>query len=224
MCTAFIFKLFVIFILTTVIVLSFYFRKKIQKRIDHAISKSVFNQLSLLAIAAGLVLSLLLLAMWLFHGMDGLELYTSDRIFSFINPANSFAESLSLLDRIWAIVFGIFGMVFLSGMLIAVFSNILERRVEKVKNGQAYYRFSGHIVIIGYDKITAGLVKQLSEKYPECEMVIQTVQEVPKVHRTVFAHQRCYGKKNNHSERQPQFDGRCGEIVCRYVQRDISFG
>ena len=187
MSTAFIFKLFVIIILTTTAALFYYFRKKIQKRVDNIISKSVIHQLSLLAIAAGLTLGLLLLAIWLVHGMDGLELYMSDRIFSFINPGSSFAKSLNTLDRIWAIIFGIFGMIFLGGMLVAVFSNILERRVEKVKNGQAYYRFSGHIVIIGYDKIAAGLVKQLSKKHPGCDIVIQTIQEVPKVYHELFS-------------------------------------
>ena len=186
MCT-FILKLIVILLLITVIVLLISYRKKNQRLIDYALSKSVSCQLLLLIAVIAIVFGLLLLIMWLIHGMNGIVLTVFDIVLAFINPGSSFVDAIGDSDKIWAIVIGIFGMVFLSGLLISVFSNILERRVDKVKNGQAYYSFKKHFVIIGYNRMSIGLVKQLLGKYPKCRIVLQTIQEVPKVHHELFS-------------------------------------
>ena len=182
----FIFKLIIVFLLITIITLIIRFRKYIQKRIDHAISKSVFNQLSLLAIVSVLSFGFLLLMIWLIHG--SLKLNILDSLFALINPGSSFSSLSDNADKIWVIIIGILGMVLLGGLLISVFNNILERRVDKIKNGQIYYRFERHFVIIGYDKMTTGIVKQLSERYPYSHILIQTIQEVPKVYHELFSH------------------------------------
>ena len=155
--------------------------------IDYALSKSVIYQLLLLVTVTGIVFVLLLLIMWLMHEMDEIKLTGLDRIFAFINPGSSFNNATGDFDKIWAIVIGLFGMVFLSGLLISVFSNIIERRVDKVKNGHVYYYFKNHIVIIGYDRMSIGLIRQLLEKQPKCNIILQTIQEVPKVHHELFS-------------------------------------
>ena len=183
----FILKLIVFSLLITVVALLIRYRQKIQRLIDYALSKSVSCQLLLLFTVTSIVFGLLLLIMWLIHGMNDIVLTVFDIVLAFINPGSSFVDAIGDSDKIWAIVIGLFGMVFLSGLLISVFSNILERRVDKVKNGQAYYSFKNHFVIIGYNRMSIGLVKQLLGKYPKCRIVLQTIQEVPKVHHELFS-------------------------------------
>ena len=186
MCTCIV-KLIVLLLLIATVVLFICFRKKIQRMIDFALSKSVFYQLLLLIAVTTIVFWILLLIMWLIHGFDEIKLTGLDRVFAFINPGSSFTDEKGDFDKIWAIVIGIFGMVFLSGLLISVFSNILERRVDKVKNGQAYYSFKNHIVIIGYDRMSIGLIRQLLERPQKYNIILQTIQEVPKVHHELFS-------------------------------------
>jgi len=164
------------------------FRKKIQRLIDNAISQTVFKQLSFLVIATGAAFGLLLLLIWLKHG--NLKLHLLDWMYTFINPGSFFtSEGKEASDRIWAIIAGIIGMIFMSGLLISVISNIIERRVDKVKSGKAYYYFKNHIVIIGFDRMSIGLMRQFAKdkRYCDCEIVVQTTQEALKVRHELFS-------------------------------------
>jgi hypothetical protein len=80
----------------------------------------------------------------------------------------------------------IMGVVFFGGLLVSVLVNIFEQRVARVENGEVYYELKGHIVIIGYDPIVPGLVRQLLEQGRE-EVLLQTVRDVPEVRRLLFA-------------------------------------
>ena len=164
------------------------FRKRIQRLIDNAISRTVFKQLLFLVIATGVAFGLLLLLIWIKYG--NLKLHLLDWMYTFINPGSFFtSEGKEPSDRGWAIVTGLVGMIFLGGMLISVFSNIIERRVDRVKNGKAYYYFNNHVVIIGYNRMGIGLICQLAEndKFRDSEIVLQTIQEVPQVRHELFA-------------------------------------
>jgi hypothetical protein len=73
------------------------------------------------------------------------------------------------------------GMVLLGGILISVISNVLQRRVDKIKNGQVRYDFSEHTVIFGYGKMTPGLIKQLISCRNN-EIIIQTTCKIPDIY------------------------------------------
>lgn len=176
-------NLFVIAILIAVVALLFCYRKKIQRLVDNAISRSIWGQIGLLVVASIFVFGLAFigkLALW--SSLNGVDL-----LFSFINPGSSYASEIREEHKPWLIVTGIFGMILLGGLLISVFSNILERRVEKVKNGKVHYPFNNHVVIIGYDSMVIDLVTQLAKKYPSAEIVLQTLREVPKVRHELFS-------------------------------------
>jgi hypothetical protein len=87
--------------------------------------------------------------------------------------------------RVLILITNIFGMVLFGGILVSVLTNIIVRRIDRVKEGDVYHKFSKHILIIGYDPICEGLVKQLAEKY-DGEIVLQTTQEVPDVRHDLF--------------------------------------
>ena len=179
----------IIALIVVVFALPARFRKRIQRRIDSAISKSAFKQLSFLAVVTGFSFGMFLLFMLLIHG--NIKLQISDWLLSFINPGNFFANSADLdySQRTWAIISGIVGLVFLSGLLISVISNIMERRVDSVKNGKVHYYFKNHVVIIGYDRMSIGLIGQFAkdERYRNSEIVLLTTQIVPKVHHDLFS-------------------------------------
>jgi len=80
------------------------------------------------------------------------------------------------------------GMILMTGLLISVISNLLERRVDNLKNGRIYYKFKKHLIIIGYDKMTVSLIKQLSAKYPKHDIILQTIQNVPDVRHQLFSY------------------------------------
>jgi hypothetical protein len=147
--------------------------------IDRVLSKSVFKQACLWIGLVCLVFAILLFIKWLFH----IEVSLADWAMHFLNPANSFSETNQHIDKFWALLVGGIGMFCLSGLLIPVISNIIVRRVEKVQNGQTYYHFENHVVIIGYNKLCTGLIQQ----YEGTEVVLQTVKEVPKVRHELFS-------------------------------------
>lgn len=61
------------------------------------------------------------------------------------------------------IIISVLGTLLFTGLLVSVFSNFLQRRVEDFKNGKLCYDLSDHIVFIGYDEILPMLVKQCAE-------------------------------------------------------------
>jgi hypothetical protein len=181
--------IFVLALIAAFFALPVRFRKMIQRRIDHVIAESMFKQLSFLATVTGLSFGILLIFMLLVHG--DIKLKVTDWLLSFINPGNFFANSEELDDseRAWAIISGITGIIFMSGLLISVISNIMERRVDTIRNGKAYYDFKNHVVVIGYDRMSVGLIRQLAKdkRYSKSEIVLQTTQEVPRVRHELFS-------------------------------------
>lgn len=61
------------------------------------------------------------------------------------------------------IVASLLGTLLFTGLLVSVFSNFLQRRVESYEKGRIHYELSDHIVFIGYDDIMLPLVKQCAE-------------------------------------------------------------
>jgi hypothetical protein len=180
----------IISIIVIAVVIGVYmrFRKTLQRRIDNAISQTVFKQLTFLVMATGVAFGTIMLFIWIHHG--NLKLHLLDWMYTYINPGSFFtSEGKEASDRGWAIVTGLTGMIFLSGLLISVFGNIIERRVDRVKNGKAYYAFNKHIVIIGYNQMSIGLIRRLAENdgLRDSEIVLQTIREVPSVRHELFS-------------------------------------
>ncbi|MDR2425516.1 MAG: hypothetical protein LBD59_12510 [Prevotellaceae bacterium] len=99
-------------------------------------------------------------------------------ILSFINPGSTYSGDT--LVRYFALLVGLLGMV-LGGALISVITNIIQLRQKDIEDGKISYLFSNHVIIIGYNKMCISLIKQIAEKYPNCEIVLQTVQKVPDI-------------------------------------------
>lgn len=100
------------------------------------------------------------------------------------------------------------GMFLLTGVLVTVVSNMLERRVELFKNGEIYYPFSNHIIIIGFDSMVPYLIKQICKdsKYNGSDIVIQSTVRSNKI------------RLKLHAELTPNEEKR---IIIIYGRRDL---
>ena len=77
----------------------------------------------------------------------------------------------------------ILGLLLFTGLLISVVSNMLERRVERYREGEIAYPLENHVVVIGFDEMVPMLVLQIcsDSRYGNCYILIQSVQPAAKV-------------------------------------------
>ena len=160
---------------------------KILQGIDKALSKSQFRQVSLLLFFTFFTFALLVSFNALFNPIDnrGFDFRFWSSLKHFFSPG-SFYETDGIRNE-WIILLNISGMILMTGLLISVLSNLLERRVDNLKNGRFHYHFKSHILIIGYAKMTTSLIKQIAVKYPAHEIVLQTIQDVPAIRHELFS-------------------------------------
>jgi len=55
----------------------------------------------------------------------------------------------------------VLGTILLSGVLIATITNGLRTRSDRFRKGDVRYRFSGHVVFLGYDEMVVGMIRRL---------------------------------------------------------------
>lgn len=72
----------------------------------------------------------------------------------------------------WACLLYLFGTILIGGLLISIFTNIIERRVERYRSGNIYYCRSGHYVVLGYDDMVPSLVTHLLQQSPKSYVFI----------------------------------------------------
>ncbi|MDR2259047.1 MAG: hypothetical protein LBE14_07865 [Treponema sp.] len=77
----------------------------------------------------------------------------------------------------------ILGKLFLSGLSIAFLVNLVKGRIDRVKNGEVYYHFKKHMIIIGFDPMVPGLIRQLIGQNNKREIVLQTAGNIPEIRR-----------------------------------------
>lgn len=86
-----------------------------------------------------------------------------DVYYHFADPGNQYVVE-GFGNRLLALFVSITGSVLMGGLLISIFSNIIDRRVERAREGQISYKFKNHYVIIGFNKMAIGFIKQLYRK------------------------------------------------------------
>ena len=108
---------------------------------------------------------------------------------NFVNPGNQLNQ-IGWHNRIFAVIISFLGSIILSGWLISTLSNIIERRVDAIRNGKAIYKnISNHYVIIGFNEITVSVIKELYKEIEksteERKILIMSSQEAEKVRHTL---------------------------------------
>lgn len=99
----------------------------------------------------------------------------------FIDPGSVANVSPEL--RWFSLGVAILGLLLFTGLLISVVSNMLERRVERYREGEIAYPLENHVVVIGFDEMVPMLVRQICSdpRYGNCYILIQSVQPAAKV-------------------------------------------
>ena len=70
-------------------------------------------------------------------------------------------------------IISIVGFILFCGVMISVFSNIIQRRVDNYINGAVRYKhLKDHVVIIGFDEIMPSLVKQKCQDSPSDILIL----------------------------------------------------
>ena len=166
---------------------------KVKRSLDMALSRSHISQIVILGVVIVFVFILLVLLSFVINPIKG-DGQFSLRLWSvlshFFNPGGFSKECVDnkSVPNGWIFFINVFGMILMTGLLISVLSNLLERRVDNLKNGRIYYNFKNHFVIIGYDKMTISLINQLAEENSGKDIILQTVQDVPYVRHELFSY------------------------------------
>ena len=79
----------------------------------------------------------------------------------FIDPGNIVEVPPYL--RWFSLLVVVLGLILFCGLLISVISNMLERRVERYREGDIVYPLQNHIVIIGFDNMVPTLIQQICD-------------------------------------------------------------
>ena len=147
-------------------------KKKINRslwlRFDRTLSQDTLRQVVILIIALGIAFVLSVILLSLFGGNLN-SYYDKQNIgywtlpFYLLIDGNAFnnlytSGAVSRGAVITACIIYIVGVVIFTGMLIAVISNIVERRVEDYKKGHIYYLIAGHYIILGYDEMVPSFI------------------------------------------------------------------
>lgn len=99
----------------------------------------------------------------------------------FIDPGNIVEVPPYL--RWFSLLVVVLGLILFCGLLISVISNMLERRVERFREGDIVYPLHNHIVIIGFDDMVPTLIQQICEdvQYGKCHILIQSTQPAQEI-------------------------------------------
>lgn len=109
---------------------------------------------------------------------------------NFINSGSQ-QEQEGFSNRLFAVIISFLGSIILGGCLISTLSNIIERRVDAIRNGKAIYKnITNHYVIIGFNEITVSVIKELyeneiKESPEERKILIMSSQETESVRHTL---------------------------------------
>lgn len=99
----------------------------------------------------------------------------------FIDPGA--IEKLKENTHIFGIVVAICGLLMMTGMFISVLTNMLDVRVDRVRNGETCYNLSNHVIIIGMEDLVPSLVEQIckSDKFIGSYILVQSTQDTEEV-------------------------------------------
>ena len=83
------------------------------------------------------------------------------------------AESGRVLVFLACIIY-LVGVFLFTGMMVSVITNIIERRVERHRNGLVHYLWSDHYVLMGYDDTISTFISYILEKDPQADILLLT--------------------------------------------------
>lgn len=156
---------------------------------DRLFARSAVRQAASLSVVVIVFILLLSGVGWWLWQEKSYGRHLQDVVYLFIYP-DSFGEVKDTGGgQKWFYSFALLaGTIIVGGLLISVLTNMLQNRVQRVRNGYVTYNYlSGHILVIGYDEIVPNLVSQICRQYPERHVVVQSILPAQQVRNAVFA-------------------------------------
>lgn len=147
--------------------------------IDRVISSGIYTQIWAFIALMAAILFVFIVIVFVFD----IHLYSDDTfglwekirgvVLLFLDPG-FFSVENSTGIQIFAMLISFIGMVLLGGVFISTVSNIVERRVDSLRNGLVVYdHFDEHYVIIGYSEIAVILILDIFKHYGwDCGVVV----------------------------------------------------
>lgn len=170
-------------------------KKKVNRsfwlRFDRTLSQDTLRQVVILIFALGIAFVLSVILLSLFGGnLDGY--YGKQHISRWTLPlyllidGNAFNDlyssgKVSSGAVITACLIYIAGVVIFTGILIAVISNIVERRVEDYKKGHIHYLKAGHYIIMGYDDMVSSFINHIFAKDSDAYILLLSSTDATKI-------------------------------------------
>ena len=167
------------------------------ERLDRTLSGGFFKQVKWLLGFTILVFAILIGVSFLFPdsneicGIEGKLDRIKGIIYLMIDPGNVSLETDNAVGiQLFTGVVAALGMVLLGGLLISTLTNVVERRVSDVEDGNVVYSsMRDHYVIIGYGSLVVSIVRNIYSKESETgkRIVILTSQNVRSARADLFA-------------------------------------
>jgi len=142
----------------------------------------------------GIAASFLLL-LWVIGLLLGFSLF--EVVLSYIAPGNSWrlegevarAATADNKSDWYLPIVGFIGAVIFTGLLVSVFTNIVQYWVTRIREGHVSYNLQDHYVIIGYDAIVPTLVKQIFrfENNANTHIIVSSQKPVSEIRNTILS-------------------------------------
>ena len=131
------------------------------RKLTHA--RTYFVLLLVFSLAVVLVLRLL--------KCDAGELLDHMYYYFGVNPTEA---GTPVSQKIVFLVIALIGLFFFNGLLITAFANGIERYVENIRGGRIRYRWSDHMVMIGYNMLSGSVIEHALTHSKGSKLVILT--------------------------------------------------
>lgn len=167
------------------------------ERLDRTLSGGFLKQIKwlvgftfmVLAILVGI--SLLLPEGSEIYGIEGKFGRIKGVLYHLVDPGNLSLETDNAVGiQIFTGIIAALGMILLSGLLITTLTNVVERRVADVAEGNVVYRsIKGHYVIIGYGSLVVSIIRNIysEESGQGRRILILTSQDIRSSRMHLFA-------------------------------------
>lgn len=177
--------LLVFFLLISLFLL---FDPKKRKTIDRILSGSLWQQLLVLLWFSTLIVGCFHCLHSIFFANTGEVSSEWNSLLHFIDPGAIQGNQANPLEFLMAFSTSFLGLVLLGGLLISVFTNYYNIRIERFNKGLGNYSFDKHLLLLGYDHMALPLLKDYLTANPTGEVVIITEQNVEKINRFLRSH------------------------------------
>ncbi|MDR0503977.1 MAG: hypothetical protein LBH16_11730 [Treponema sp.] len=159
---------------------------RISRATDRAISGAIGKQLLFFSVIVAVVFLLLFAAIFIVFAVYSTgETFNSwfwNVLYSFMDVSSFGNTSVRSIPLV--LIANLLGKVIFVGIMVSILTNAVLHRISRVKNGEVYYAFTDHVIIIGFDHICKGLVEQLAA---DNDVILQTSRDIQSVRQNLFS-------------------------------------